>query len=383
MSEGGFLALGDSFTAGTGCEPGESWADLLAARLGFGTELRPYENLSFDGATSADVLDQLEESRIQRPAVVSVICGANDVLRSTRPDIDAFRERLAELYRLLGERASEARLITSTYPESWGFVGLRPRTQARVCAGVEQVNRAIRELAEGNDALLIDISDHPGLGDAANFAHDGLHPSADAHRGVADAFIELLGFEKPEESHGPQGSEGVEMKKDRNGSGATAGPEVGMAIESAGRTITEADLVGFSSLTGDWHPQHGDARWAAESGFGERIAHGMLVLSYSVGLVGFDPERVVALRGLDSVRFKRPVRIGDTISVEAIVRNVKPIGEQTSLVEFGWTVSTAESGTAIKAKVQVLWKDSEVPDERGEVVTISAPDPLYPNGLLL
>src|SRR2546423_12745667 len=45
-----------------------------------------------------------------------------------------------------------------------------------------------------------------------------------------------------------------------------------------GRTVTESDLVGFATLTGDAHPQHTDAVWAASSPFGERIAHGLLVL---------------------------------------------------------------------------------------------------------
>ena len=90
-------------------------------------------------------------------------------------------------------------------------------------------------------------------------------------------------------------------------------PELGAELTTRGRTITETDLVSFSSLTGDWHPQHADAEWAANGRFGERVAHGMLVLSYALGLMPFDPERVVALRGLDSVTFKRPVRIGDTI----------------------------------------------------------------------
>ena len=61
-------------------------------------------------------------------------------------------------------------------------------------------------------------------------------------------------------------------------------------MTTRGRTITEADLVSFSALTGDWHPQHADAAWAAESPFGERIAHGMLVLSYAVGLLPIDPD---------------------------------------------------------------------------------------------
>src|SRR5690349_10236152 len=68
---------------------------------------------------------------------------------------------------------------------------------------------------------------------------------------------------------------------------------------SRGRTITEADLVAFAGLTGDFHPLHTDAEWAAASAFGERIAHGMLLLSYCVGLAPFDPEYVLALRGFE------------------------------------------------------------------------------------
>jgi acyl dehydratase len=71
-------------------------------------------------------------------------------------------------------------------------------------------------------------------------------------------------------------------------------------FRSPGRTITEGDLVSFSALTGDWHPQHSDVEWAMGSQFSERVAHGMLVLSYSIGLAPLDPDRVVALRGFDS-----------------------------------------------------------------------------------
>ena len=92
--------------------------------------------------------------------------------------------------------------------------------------------------------------------------------------------------------------------------------EQGARVRSRGRTITESDLVSFSALTGDWHPQHADVAWAAESSFGERIAHGMLVLSYALGLLPIDPDRVVALRGIRNVVFKRPVPIGTTIRVE-------------------------------------------------------------------
>src|ERR671938_598898 len=83
--------------------------------------------------------------------------------------------------------------------------------------------------------------------------------------------------------------------------------EPGASFTTRGRTITEADVVSFAALTGDWHPQHTDEVWAAASPFGERIAHGMLLISCAIGLVPLDPERAVALRRLSEVVFKRPV----------------------------------------------------------------------------
>src|ERR1700689_1849695 len=90
---------------------------------------------------------------------------------------------------------------------------------------------------------------------------------------------------------------------------------VGQRFESKRRTVRDTDVIVFSALTGDWHPQHCDPEWAAGSPFGERIAHGMLVLSLAVGLVPLDPERVLALRGIDKVVFKRPVRLDESIYV--------------------------------------------------------------------
>jgi acyl dehydratase len=130
----------------------------------------------------------------------------------------------------------------------------------------------------------------------------------------------------------------------------------GDAFETAGRTIAEADLVSFSALTGDWHPQHADAEWAAGGPFGERIAHGMLLLSYSLGLAPIDPDRVVALRGLDSVRFKRPVPIGETIRVRGTVSSLRPLDESTGLVSLDWRVLAAEDRTAVRAELQAIWR---------------------------
>lgn len=126
---------------------------------------------------------------------------------------------------------------------------------------------------------------------------------------------------------------------------------IGDELITPGRTITEADLVSFAGLTGDWHPQHADAEWARGARFGERVAHGMLVLSYAVGLVAFDPERVVALRGLDSVAFKRPVRIGDTIRVRSKVESARALDPAHELVSLSWRIVNQEDRIVARARI--------------------------------
>jgi acyl dehydratase len=132
----------------------------------------------------------------------------------------------------------------------------------------------------------------------------------------------------------------------------TVGPE----FSTRGRTVTEADVVGFAGLTGDWHPQHSDAEWAATGPFGERIAHGMLVISLAVGLVPFDPERVVALRRLGDVVFKRPVRLGDTIRISGRVAELSPANDDAGLVTFAWSVLNQHGQAVCRARVEVLWR---------------------------
>lgn len=125
-----------------------------------------------------------------------------------------------------------------------------------------------------------------------------------------------------------------------------------------GRTVTESDVVAFANLTGDHHPQHTDARWATGSPFGERIAHGMLVLSYAVGLVDFDPERIVALRRIEEVVFKRPVKIGDTIHVDvALLRADDGRGVEA----YEWRVRNQNGQLVLRAVVEAVVKREEAP----------------------
>ena len=94
-----YAALGDSFTAGRDSIDAERWADLLAAGMRrVNPELR-YENLAVDGATSAEVLDQqVEPALALEPDFVTVICGANDVLLATRPDVGGYAERIDTIF---------------------------------------------------------------------------------------------------------------------------------------------------------------------------------------------------------------------------------------------------------------------------------------------
>ncbi len=151
----------------------------------------------------------------------------------------------------------------------------------------------------------------------------------------------------------------------------------GARFSTQGRTVTEADIVWFAAMSGDGHPQHVDAEWAGRSRFGERIAHGMLVLSYAAGLMPFDPERVVALRGLREIVFKRPVRIGDTIRVEGDIAGKRELDPEHGLVTCRWRILNQAGGLVARAIVEVVWRRSvPVGSANGPVPAISEPIPL-------
>ncbi len=114
--------------------------------------------------------------------------------------------------------------------------------------------------------------------------------------------------------------------------------EVGETIVSPGRTMTEADIVNFAGLTGDWHPIHTDVTFAANTPFGERIAHGMLVLSIGsalslrLGQYAVLPKTFLAFYGMEGVRFTAPVKIGDTIRNEVEIIALEPKDEYRGIV---------------------------------------------------
>ena len=100
---------------------------------------------------------------------------------------------------------------------------------------------------------------------------------------------------------------------------------LGTVLRTRGRTITETDLVQFATLTGDFNPMHTDAEYSKDSFMGQRVAHGMLTLSYAVGQayqLGILERTVMGFRGLE-MKFSSPVYIGDTIHAELRVADTK------------------------------------------------------------
>jgi 3-hydroxybutyryl-CoA dehydratase len=102
--------------------------------------------------------------------------------------------------------------------------------------------------------------------------------------------------------------------------------EVGRKLVTRGRTITEADLVQFAALTGDFNPMHTDAVYSAGAFMGQRVAHGMLTVSYAIGQayqLGILERTVLGFRGLE-MKFSLPVYIGDTIHAVMEVLSCTP-----------------------------------------------------------
>lgn len=101
----------------------------------------------------------------------------------------------------------------------------------------------------------------------------------------------------------------------------------GMRFRSPGRTITDADLIAFAGLTGDFSELHTSDVYARSSQFGRRVAHGMLGLAYAHGLMwartGELRETAVAFLGISDWKFVGPIFVGDTIFVNYVLAELR------------------------------------------------------------
>lgn len=99
--------------------------------------------------------------------------------------------------------------------------------------------------------------------------------------------------------------------------------KAGEVIVSASITVTEAHVVQFAGITGDFHPLHTNEEFAKSTQFGGRIAHGPLIFSLSTGLfTQADPLDSIAFLGMEW-KLLKPVKLGDTIRVRSTLTKTR------------------------------------------------------------
>ena len=128
-------------------------------------------------------------------------------------------------------------------------------------------------------------------------------------------------------------------------------------IVSGARTVTEADVVNFACLSGDFHPQHMNKEFAGKSPDGERIAHGLLVLSIATGLLNqtgvFEGTSIAILEV--TARFVKAVKFGDTIrAIQKIVGKKETSKPDRGVLSTRITVLNQKDQTIIEADLVVL-----------------------------
>jgi len=132
--------------------------------------------------------------------------------------------------------------------------------------------------------------------------------------------------------------------------------DVGMTFETPRRTVTEADVVAFAGVSGDFNPLHTDEEFAKNGPFGRRIGHGVLTLAILTGLwdrLGFLTGSVEAFYGIDKLRFTRPVFFGD--SLRATVKVVEKKERETNgMIVFSNEVVNQRGETVLVCDTKVV-----------------------------
>jgi acyl dehydratase len=122
--------------------------------------------------------------------------------------------------------------------------------------------------------------------------------------------------------------------------------DVGEQWQTDGRTVTEADVVNYAGVSGDFHPYHVDAEFAEASEFGSRIAHGLLVLSIAAALESTENEHAF-MYGFESMRFVNPTMLGDTIHVEVEVTDTSVKSDAYGVVTKHFDVKNQDDETVL------------------------------------
>jgi lysophospholipase L1-like esterase len=192
-----YAALGDSFTAGArGDDDAGRWPDDLAARLRRHAPELEYWNLAEPGARSEAVArEQLGPAISRAPDLVTLVCGANDVLLSVRPDIEGYAATFSAMLGRLARALPAATVLTATTPDLTSFLRLHERSRERVAAGMARLNDATRWVSRRHGVTCLEFEAHPESADRGNYAADGYHPSRAGNVRAAAAFCAAVDAE--------------------------------------------------------------------------------------------------------------------------------------------------------------------------------------------
>ncbi len=200
-----WLALGDSFTIGTGVGADRAFPALLVRRWAARGIRCDLTNPSVNGYATDDLIrDELPLAREVRPTLVTVLIGANDIVRGS--DERGYRAQLARIHIGLLDAGVAASAIHGLPQPDWSLspAGASYGEPAEIARTIERFNAIARAEAERAGGRYLDI--FPLMRDQARrgmLAPDGLHPSAEAHEGWAAALDELLRPDRPPGSPRP------------------------------------------------------------------------------------------------------------------------------------------------------------------------------------
>ena len=140
---------------------------------------------------------------------------------------------------------------------------------------------------------------------------------------------------------------------------------LGMSFRSPGRTITEADIVAFAGMTGDYSELHTSEVYARHSQFGRRVAHGMLGLAYAHGLMwprtGELRETAIAFLGISEWKFLGPIFVGDTIFVNYAICELRDSKSRPTQAIANFEVSVVNQDEQVVQRGRKALLMSKVP----------------------
>jgi acyl dehydratase len=152
---------------------------------------------------------------------------------------------------------------------------------------------------------------------------------------------------------------------------------IGEEIAGGARTVTEADVVNFACISGDFHPEHTNQEYAKQGPLGERIAHGLLVMSIATGLLNqtgaFEGTTIAVLE--IRVRFVKAVKFGDTIrAIQKIVGKKETSKPDRGVLTSEITVLNQADRTVLEADlVALLYRQGFIPIEGQGIVVVNCP----------